>query len=173
MWDRVSHSGRVLYRWHCILRVPSVWHAMKRPVLKWRNWETSQKDIAVSRRLCVGLERGLSVETMQDGQILGLVWGQEQGLTEELWNMNWRTRKTDSTALGLSHGKGRAVTDGDEREIPGAWLVGIWSFHFGHVEFEEDTDMQKSGVGFEYRKMETPYEIKLKVCLYVISASYP
>ena len=32
--------------------------------------------------------------------------------------------------------------------------------------------MQKSGVGFEHRKMETPYEIKLKVCLYVIYASY-
>lgn len=75
--------------------------------------------------------------------------------------------------MGLSHRKGRAVTDGDEREILEARVVGIWSFHFGHVEFEEDTDMQKSGVGFEHRKMETPHEIKLKVCLYVISASYP
>lgn len=72
--------------------------------------------------------------------------------------------------MGLSDGKGRAVTDGDEREIPEARLVGICSFNFGHVEFEEDTDMQKSGVGFEHRKMETPYEIKLKVCLYVIYA---
>ena len=31
---------------------------------------------------------GLTVETVQDGQILGLVWGQEKGLTEELWNVN-------------------------------------------------------------------------------------